>query len=71
MIIALSVACDDGTFAVHYAAAKSLEQAHGWLERRSANLRAQGTDCASAVLNTDHIQWVDDCNLDEPLTPPR
>ncbi|HTE04718.1 MAG TPA: hypothetical protein VK824_00880 [Planctomycetota bacterium] len=66
MILAISVACDDGTFAVHYAAAKSLEQAHHWLARRAENLKAQGTDCASAVLNTDHVQWIDECDIDEP-----
>jgi len=66
MILAVSVAYDEGTFAVHYAAAKSLEQAHLWLARRSANLKAQGTDCASAVLNTDHVQWIKDCDVDEP-----
>jgi hypothetical protein len=66
MILAISVAHDDGTFAVHYAAAKSLEQAHRWLARRSENLRAQGTECASAVLNTDHVQWIEECNVDEP-----
>jgi hypothetical protein len=66
MILALSVAYDQGTFAVHYAAARSLDQAHRWLARRTADLHAQGTECSSAVLNTDHVQWIDTCEVDEP-----
>jgi hypothetical protein len=66
MILALSVAYDEGTFAVHYAAARTLEQAHRWLAGRTANLVAQGTECSSAVLNTDHVQWIDECEVDEP-----
>ena len=69
MIIALTVVYDDGDFGVHYAAAKSLEQAQRWCESRKTNLRKQGLACSSAVLNTDHIQWVDECNIDE--TPAR
>jgi hypothetical protein len=65
MIIALSIAYDDGDFAVHYAKADSLSQAQDWCERRKANLQKQGTPCASAVLNTDHVQSVEDCNVDE------
>jgi hypothetical protein len=66
MIIALSIAYDDGDFAVHYAKADTLEQAQAWCEGRKANLAKQGTPCASAVLNTDHVQSVGDCNVDEP-----
>jgi len=69
MIVALTVLFDDGDFAVHYAAAKSLEQAQRWCDSRKSTLRKQGIECSSAVLNTDHIQWVDDCNIDE--TPSR
>jgi hypothetical protein len=65
MIIALTVLFDDGQFGVHYAAAKSLQQAQRWCESRKANLAKQGIACSSAVLNTDHIQWVEECNVDE------
>ena len=65
MIIALTVVHDDGEFAVHYAAAKSLQQAQRWCEMRKDNLRRQGIACSSAVLNTDHIQWIEECNVDE------
>lgn len=69
MIIALTVVYDDGDFGVHYAAAKTLDQAQRWCESRKSNLRKQGIECSSAVLNTDHLQWVDECNVDE--TPGR
>ena len=65
MIIALSVAYDDGTFAVHYAGAKTLKQAHDWCEARKDEMRKQGTDCDSAILQTDHIHWIDDCGADD------
>jgi hypothetical protein len=65
MIIALTVLFDEGQFGVHYAAAKSLQQAQRWCESRKANLGKQGIACSSAVLNTDHLQWVEDCNVDE------
>jgi hypothetical protein len=65
MIIALTVLFDEGQFGVHYAAAKSLQQAQRWCESRKANLQKQGIACSSAVLNTDHIQWVEECNVDE------
>ncbi len=65
MIIALTVIFDEGDFAVHYAAAKSLPQAQRWCESRKATLHKQGIACSSAVLNTDHIQWVEECNVDE------
>lgn len=65
MIIALTVLFDEGHFGVHYAAAKSLEQAQRWCENRKANLAKQGIACSSAVLNTDHIQWIEECNVDE------
>jgi hypothetical protein len=65
MIIALSIAYDDGDFAVHYARAKTLEQAQVWCADRKANLQKQGMPCASAVLNTDHLHWAEDCNLGE------
>jgi hypothetical protein len=68
MILALSIAYDDGDFAVHYAKARTLEQAHAWCERRKAELRKQGTPCASAVLNTDHVKGIEDCNVDEPAS---
>ncbi len=66
MIIALTVMHDDGDLAVHYAAARSLQQAQHWCESRKANLRRQGVACSSAVLNTDHIQWIEECEVDEP-----
>jgi hypothetical protein len=66
MIIALTVVYDDGDFGVHYAAAKTLAQAQQWCESRKSTLKKQGLQCSSAVLNTDHIQWVDECNVDEP-----
>ena len=65
MIIALTVLYADGDLGVHYAAAKTLEQAQRWCESRKSNLRRQGIECSSAVLNTDHIQWVEECNVDE------
>jgi hypothetical protein len=65
MIVALTVLFDDGDFGVHYAAAKSLEQAQKWCEARKAVLGKQGIRCSSAVLNTDHIQWIEECNVDE------
>jgi len=65
MIIALTVVYDDGDFGVHYAGAKTLAQAQQWCETRKANLKKQGMACSSAVLNTDHIQWIEDCNVDE------
>ena len=65
MIIALTVLYDDGDLGVHYAAAKTLEQAQRWCQSRKSNLRAQGIEGSSAVINTDHIQWVDECNVDE------
>jgi hypothetical protein len=66
MIIALSIAYDDGDFAVHYAKARTLAQAQRWCEDRKAELRRQGTACASAVLESDHAQWIEDCEMDEP-----
>jgi hypothetical protein len=69
MIIALTVVHDDGDFGVHYAAAKTLEQARRWCESRKANLRSQNIECSSAILNTDHIQWVEDCQVDETPRP--
>lgn len=66
MIIALTVAYDDGTFAVHYSAAKTLDAANRWCEDRKINLESQKIPCSSAVLNTDHIHWIEDCNVDEP-----
>ena len=66
MIIAMTVAFDDGTFAVHYSAAKTLESANRWCEDRKANLEQQHLACSSAVFNTDHIHWIEDCNVDEP-----
>jgi hypothetical protein len=68
MIIALSIAYDDGDFAVHYAKTNSLEQAQAWCEKRKANLEKQGTPCASAVLNTDHVQLAEDCSTDDSRT---
>ena len=65
MIIALTLVYDDGDFGVHYAAAKTLDQAQRWCESRKSNLRKQGIECSSAVFNTDHIQWVEECNVDE------
>ena len=65
MIIALTVVYDDGDFGVHYAAAKTLEQAQRWCDSRKASLRKQGVECSSAVLNTDHIQWIEESNVDE------
>ena len=41
MIIALTVLYDDGDLGVHYAAAKTLEQAQRWCESRKSNLRSQ------------------------------
>jgi len=69
MIIAMTVLFDEGDFAVHYAAAKTLEQAHRWAEKRKESLKAQGIACSSAILNTDHIQWVEECNVDESSRP--
>ena len=65
MVIALVVSFDDGDFAVHYAKGRTLEEAQRWCERRKEALGAQGTACASAVLNPDHIQWIADCNVGE------
>jgi hypothetical protein len=65
MIVALTVLFDDGDFGVHYAAAKSLPQAQQWCEARKAALGEQGIRCSSAVINTDHIQWIEECNVDE------
>ena len=50
MIIAMTVLFDDGDFAVHYAAAKTLAQAQTWCESRKANLKKQGMACSSAVI---------------------
>ena len=69
MIIALTVVYDDGDFGVHYAAAKTLAQAQQWCDSRKATLRKQGVQCSSAVLNTDHIQHIDECNVDETGSP--
>jgi hypothetical protein len=65
MIIALSIIYDEGTFGVHYAAARTLDQANRWIAQRKQALDRQGTENASAVLNTDHIQQIDECNVDE------
>ena len=65
MIVALTVLFDDGDFAVHYAAAKSLTQAQTWCQARKAALGKQGIRCSSAVINTDHIQWIEECEVDE------
>ena len=68
MIIALSILYDEGTFGVHYAAAKTLDEANRWLAGRKATLQKQGIESSGAVLNTDHIQWIEDCNVDEPAS---
>ena len=68
MIIALTVLHDDGDFGVHYAAAQTLGQAQQWCEARKAALTKQGIRCASAVINTDHIQWIEECNVDEAVS---
>ncbi len=68
MIVALTVLFDDGDFGVHYAAAKSLQQAQNWCAARKAALGKQGIRCSSAVINTDHIQWIEECEVDESAT---
>jgi hypothetical protein len=66
MIIALSIAYDDGTFAVHYARAQTLASAQAWCDQRKSNLEKQGTPCASAVINTDHMHDAEECRADDP-----
>jgi hypothetical protein len=65
MVIALVVSYDDGDFAVHYAKGRTLEEAQRWCNQRKQALAAQGTACASAVLNPEHLQWIADCNVGE------
>jgi len=68
MVIALVVSFDDGDFAVHYAKGRTIEEAQRWCNLRKQALGEQGTACASAVLNPEHVQWIADCNLDESAT---
>ena len=65
MVIALVVSYDDGDFAVHYAKGRTIEEGQCWCNQRKQALKAQGTACASAVLNPDHVQWIEDCNEGE------